>query len=321
MKRIFIIAAMFLTACGGAGTVKNHVSDDGKLHGELSLSGAFALYPLAVEWADEFQKLNPDVRVDVSAGGAGKGMTDVLAGVVDFGMVSREVYPPEIEKGAVGFPSAKDAVVPTINANNPVIKELLAKGLTKEMARKIWIDGNVKTWGDVLGTNDETPIHIYTRSDACGAAETFANWFGAKQEELGGTAVFGDPGLAAAIQKDIFGIGFNNIGYAYNNDTHKLNTDLEIFPIDNDNSGDISDQERFYDVKENVTKAIAEGRYPSPPARDLYLVTKGVPTDPIVVAFLKYVLTDGQKKNDPVGYIEISKDKIDKALERLQSGK
>ena len=186
------------------------------------------------------------------------------------------------------------------------------------MARKIWIDGNVKTWCDVLGTNDETPIHIYTRTDEFGAAETFANWFGAKQEELGGTAVFGDPGLAAAIQKDIFGIGFNNIGYAYNNDTHKLNTDLEIFPIDNDNSGDISDQERFYDVKENVTKAIAEGRYPSPPARDLYLVTKGVPTDPIVVAFLKYVLTDGQKKNDPVGYIEISKDKIDKALERLQ---
>ena len=43
-------------------------------------------------------------------------MTDVLAGMVDFGMVSREVYPPEIEKGAVGFPSAKDAVVPTINA-------------------------------------------------------------------------------------------------------------------------------------------------------------------------------------------------------------
>ena len=104
MKKSLIIAALFFTACGG-GTVKNYVSDDGKLHGELSLSGAFALYPLAVEWADEFKKNNPDVRVDVSAGGAGKGMTDVLAGMVDFGMVSREVYPPEIEKGAVGFPS------------------------------------------------------------------------------------------------------------------------------------------------------------------------------------------------------------------------
>ena len=29
MKKSLIIAAMFLTACGGAGTVKNYVSDDG----------------------------------------------------------------------------------------------------------------------------------------------------------------------------------------------------------------------------------------------------------------------------------------------------
>jgi phosphate transport system substrate-binding protein len=134
---------------------------------------------------------------------------------------------------------------------------------------------------------------------------------------LGGTAVFGDPGLAAAIQKDIYGIGFNNIGYAYDNDTHKLNEGLQIFPVDTDENGSISEDEQFYDLKDNVTKAIAEGRYPSPPARDLYLVTKGVPTDPVVVAFLKYVLTDGQKKNEPVGYIEIAPEKIDKSLTTL----
>lgn len=314
----FVVAAATLVSCGGSSS-NNKVENDGKLKGELSLSGAFALYPLAVVWAEEFQKLNPDVKVDVSAGGAGKGMTDVLAGVVDFGMVSREVYPQEQEKGAVGFPSAKDAVVPTINANNPILDKILAHGITKEIAHKIWIDGNVKTWGDVLGTDDQTPIHVYTRSDACGAAETFANWFGAKQEDLGGTAVFGDPGLAAAIQKDIYGIGFNNIGYAYDNDSHKLNADLQIFPVDVDGNGSISDDEQFYDLKDNVTKAIAEGKYPSPPARDLYLVTKGVPTDPVVIAFLKYVLTDGQKKNEPVGYIEITQEKIDKALNLLEN--
>lgn len=311
-----IVAVASLTSCGGNST-GNKVTKDGKLKGELSLSGAFALYPLAVVWAEEFQQLNPGVKVDVSAGGAGKGMTDVLAGVVDFGMVSREVYPQEQEKGAVGFASAKDAVVPTINANNPIIDKILAHGITKEIAHKIWIEGNVKTWGEILETDDETPIHIYTRSDACGAAETFANWFGAKQEDLGGTAVFGDPGLAAAIQKDIYGIGFNNIGYAYDNDSHKLNTDLQIFPVDSDGDGSISADEQFYDLKDNVTKAIAEGRYPSPPARDLYLVTKGVPTDPVVVAFLKYVLTDGQKKNEPVGYIEITQEKIEKSLNLL----
>jgi len=326
MKRIvnitlsLVVATVTLVSCGG-NSAKNSVNSTGELKGEISLSGAFALYPLAVVWADEFQKANPGVKVDVSAGGAGKGMTDVLAGVVDFGMVSREVYPQEQEKGAIGFASAKDAVVPTINAANPIIDKLLAHGITKEIARKIWVEGNVKTWGDVLGTDDQTPIHIYTRSDACGAAETFANWFGAKQEDLGGTAVFGDPGLAAAIQSDIYGIGFNNIGYAYDNDSHQLNAGLQIFPVDVDGNGSISADEQFYAKKEDVTKAIADGKYPSPPARDLYLVSKGVPTDPVLVAFLKYVLTDGQKKNEPVGYIEIPQEKIEKSLKLLEEKK
>lgn len=310
----FSALALSCFSCGG-----RHTAKTGELSGELSLSGAFALYPVAVQWVEEFQQLHPGVHVDISAGGAGKGMTDALAGVVDFGMVSREVYPPEAEKGAVGFAVAKDAVAPTINAANPKLKELLAHGLTREAAVKIWITGEAKTWGDVLGTDDQTPLHAYTRSDACGAAETWALWLGKKQEDLGGTAVFGDPGVAAAVQKDIYGIGLNNIGYAYDNDTHRPNEGLLVLPIDTDGDGIISDDEQFYDTKDRLVRAIAEGKYPSPPARDLYLVTKGVPTDPVVIAFLRYVLGDGQSKNEPAGYIAMSEEIIAKALKLLDS--
>jgi hypothetical protein len=66
--------------------------------GNLSLSGAWALYPLAVRWQEEFQKSHPGVNIDVQAGGAGKGIADALAGVVDIGMVSREINPAEVER-------------------------------------------------------------------------------------------------------------------------------------------------------------------------------------------------------------------------------
>ncbi len=307
-------ALLCMPSCGGSRSVA-----EGELNGELSLSGAFALYPLAVQWAAEFQQLHPGVRVDISAGGAGKGMTDALAGVVDFGMVSREIYPPEKAKGAVGFAVAKDAVAATINAANPKAAELLARGLTREAAIRIWITGDAKTWGDVLGTDDRTPLHAYTRSDACGAAETWAIWLGAKQEDLGGTAVFGDPGVAAAVQKDIYGIGMNNIGYAYDNDTHHPNEGLLVLPVDADADGRISAGEQFCDTKDRFIEAVAAGRYPSPPARDLYLVTKGVPTDPVVVAFLEYVLGAGQSKNIPAGYIGMSEEQIRRSLDLLQT--
>ena len=307
-----VMVAIVTISCGGKRETK-----EGELSGELSLSGAFALYPLAIQWAEEFQQIHPGVRIDVSAGGAGKGMTDALAGVVDLGMVSREIYPPEKEKGAVGFAVAKDAVAPTINANNPKLNELLSKGLSREAAIKIWITGEATTWGDVLGTEDKTPLHAYTRSDACGAAETWAKWLDKKQEDLGGTAVFGDPGVATAVQKDSYGIGLNNIGYAYDNDTHKPNAGILVLPIDSNNDGVITPDEKFYDTKDELITAIAEGKYPSPPARDLYLVTKRVPTNPVIKTFLKYVLSKGQEKNIPAGYIGISKEKIQASLELI----
>jgi len=63
------------------------------VEGTIRVSGAWALYPMMVKWAEEFKKIHPQVRIDVSAGGAGKGITDALTGLVDIGMVSRELRP------------------------------------------------------------------------------------------------------------------------------------------------------------------------------------------------------------------------------------
>ncbi|MBQ4355530.1 MAG: substrate-binding domain-containing protein [Bacteroidales bacterium] len=304
-----IIAGMTLSmqSCGGKKETKN-----------ITISGAFALYPLAVKWAEEYQKLHPDVHIDVSAGGAGKGMTDVLSDVVDLGMVSREVYAPELEKGALPIAVAKDAVVITMNAENPLAAQIKRHGISREAATKIWITGEYTTWGQVLGTNDQTPIHVYTRSDACGAAETFALWMGKKQEDLLGTAVFGDPGLASAIQNDPLGIGLNNIGYAYDEKARTPNPGLFVCPIDRDDNGQVSADEYFYDTKDDFIAAVAKDKYPSPPARDLYMVAHGTPQNEVVVDFLKFILTDGQKYNVPVGYISLTQEKLDKGLDALK---
>ena len=290
-----------LASCGSRG----RKVVEGELSGEITLSGAFALYPLAVKWADEFRALNPGVRIDISAGGAGKGMTDVLAGAVDLGMVSREVYEVEIQQGALTFAVAKDAVVPTANVENPALAEILRTGFSREKAKKLWLEGA------------EQGLHVYTRSDACGAAETWAGWFGAKQEDLGGTAVFGDPGLAQAVQRDKLGIGFNNLSYAYDETTRRPNEGLVIVPVDANGDGVITNDERFYDTKDEIIAAIADDKYPSPPARDLYLVAKGVPESEAVREFLRFILTDGQQYNIPAGYISLSDEKLAAGLEQL----
>lgn len=285
----------------------------------ISISGAWALYPLAVRWAEEYRKINPEIRIDISAGGAGKGMADVLGELVEIGMVSREINPAELKRGALPVAVAKDAVVAVISEKNPSLSDILSRGLTVEAAINVWITGNYKTWGEILNTGSDNPIHVYTRSDACGAAEIWALLLGKKQEDLIGVGVYGDPGLARAVKQDSLGIGFNNIGYVYDFNTRFPVPGLKIVPIDTDSDGRISEAESFYDSMDNMIDAIASGRYPSPPSRELYFVLKGKPQDDRALRdFMAWILTDGQKYVREAGYVPLPVSLIASELKKLE---
>jgi len=290
-----------------------------KLSGQISISGAFALYPMTVKWAEEFRKINPDVRIDISAGGAGKGIADALSGMVEIGMVSREIYPEEIKKGAFPVAVTKDAVVAVVSELNPVLNDILARGMKKDAGSNIWITGRYASWSQAFNTKSSSPIHVYTRSDACGAAEMWAKYFGRKQEDLLGVGVFGDPGLAQAVKKDPLGIGFNNIGYAYDAQTKKQVKGLRVVPIDLNNNGRVDDDENFYNSMNDLIAAIASGKYPSPPARELYFVCKGNPkNNKVLTEFIKWVLSDGQKFVHEAGYIALPNEKILSETKKLE---
>ncbi len=244
-------------------------------------------------------------------------MTDALNGMVDIGMVSRDIQPAEIAKGAFPLAVTKDGVVATISAKNPFLAAIKSKGLTRAAFIDIWITGKPLTWGQALGTADKPPVRVFTRSDACGAGETWAAFLGKKQEDLGGIGVYGDPGLADAARRDPLAIGFNNINFAYDAKTLKPIEGLAVVPIDLDGNRRLDPAESFYATRDDITKAIAENRYPSPPARELYFVTKGRPVKPVVTAFMQWVLGRGQAFVPETGYIPLAKDKLDAGLARL----
>jgi phosphate transport system substrate-binding protein len=290
-----------------------------KPSGQISISGAFALYPMVVRWADEYKKLYPEVRFDISAGGAGKGISDALNGMVEIGMVSREIYPEEMKNGAFPVAVTKDAVVAVISELNPALNEILTKGLKKDAGSNIWISGRYTTWAQAFGVKSASPIHIYTRSDACGAAEMWAKFYGKKQEDLLGVGVFGDPGLAQAVRKDALGIGYNNIGYVYDSRTRHQLKGLRVVPLDLNSNGKIDNDENFYDSMDDLIAAIGSGKFPSPPARELYFVMKGNPkNNKVLTGFINWVLSDGQKFVNEAGYIALPKERIDLEIKKIQ---
>jgi len=287
------------------------------LQGTIRVSGAWALYPMMVKWGEEYRKVHPKVRVDISAGGAGKGVVDALAGLVNVGMVSREITLEEIKQGVFYVPVVKDAVFPVMSDENPVFqKGLSGKGMKKQTFIDLWIKGRDLTWGEIVGSDSKYKVHVYTRSDSCGAAETWAQYLGGKnQEDLQGIGVYGDPGLAEAVRKDPHGIGYNNLNYAYDFKTGLPPKGLRIVPVDLNENGKV-DPEEDLKTKNRAVQAIASGIYPSPPARDLYLLTKenlkGVTKE-----FIRWILTDGQEYVEETGYIKLTKTQVNLALRKV----
>jgi len=289
------------------------------LSGKLSISGAWALYPLVARWTEQFQKKNPSVRIDLQAGGAGKGVADVLAGLVDIGMVSREVYAEELTRGAAAIAVARDAVVVTLNQKNPFLKLIQEKGISRQIFQAIWIEGRIKFWEEIFGFHSKTQINVYTRSDACGAAETWASFLGAHQENLRGVAIYGDPGLAEAVRRDPAGIGFNNLNFAFDPRTRKPHIGLAICPFDLNGNGRIEPEENFYEERDHLILAISSRTYPSPPARDLYLVIKRPLSNLLIIEFLRWILEEGQNLVEDCGYVAMDKKAIEAEKEKLSN--
>ena len=298
----------------------------------IKIEGAFALQPMMQVWATEYEKTHTNVSIDINANGAGAGMSDALKGICNIGMVSRAINNSEIQQGAFWVSVAKDAVVATMNANNPVLDKILAKGVTKQQFKDIFITGNISTWGQLVGDENITDkIIVYTRSDACGAADTWAKFMGKYvQNDLGShvdidrlSAVNGDNALVSAVQGNQFAIGFDNTGYVY---TKKLADNSVVpadgvlpVPIDLNGNGTLEQNENVYANRTTIVNGILDNVYPSPPARVENLATlhqfTGINKD-----FVYWILTTGQQYVLDTGYVPLPQATIAQELQYLESG-
>jgi phosphate transport system substrate-binding protein len=307
-NRTLPVILSLLAFCGTA------LAQTKPLSGTLTLSGAWAIYPTAVAWSEAFQKLHPGVKIDVSAGGAGKGAADAIAGLVDIGMVSREPDLAEIKKGITPIYVLHDAVFPVVSDKNPAVPLLVQKGLKLQTFRDIYVAGTVTSWSAATGTKPDRPIHVYTRSDSCGAAAAWAAPFGKKQEDLRGVGVYGDPGLLQAVIRDPVGIGYNNFSYVFTREGTVV-AGARLLPIDANGNGKADPEELFTDRKSAVA-AIEAGKYPV--TRKNYFFVKGRPS-PLLKAFLEFALSDeGTKVVETVGTsLPVSKGEREKILKGL----
>jgi len=246
-------------------------------------------------------------------------MNDALSGSVNIGMVSRDITSSEVSQGIVYVSVVKDAVLATMSTDNPYLSNITKTGITKEQFRAIFINHTITTWGQLINDSSVTTlIKVYSRSDLCGAAETWAKYLGNYTQDDFPTAEWltklkGDDLMATTVKGDPNGIGYSNVNYIYDTTT-KLPLDKLIpVPIDINGNGTIDPEENFYTNRDNVVTAEISGALPSPPTRVINLVTKGNFTG-ATNDFVYWILTAGQNLVFENGYSPLSDNVIQEQI-------
>ncbi|WP_124058243.1 substrate-binding domain-containing protein [Vaginisenegalia massiliensis] len=120
--------------------LKAYEKQDG-LKGQLNVVGSTSVTPLMEKLAEEYQKVNPDVKIEITSNGSTAGIQAAEDKSADLGMASRELKDEEkakLDADAI----ALDGIAVIVN------KESKTEDITLENIKKIFL-GEITEWEEV----------------------------------------------------------------------------------------------------------------------------------------------------------------------------
>lgn len=252
--------------------------------------GSDTIVNLALAWAERYQTVRPDVRLSVTGGGSGTGITSLINGTVDLANASRAIKSEEIEAAEangiepVEHVIARDAIAVIVNPQNPVNQ------LTLDQISRIY-KGEITNWKEVGG--EDRPIVRLSRETNSGTHVYFLE----AVVRLGNSndkTIFSpltlllpsSEGIISEVSSNPNAIGYDGLGYV----THEVKM-IAVSPG--------KDQPYVLPSIESVN----EKTYPI--ARDLYMYSRK-DCGQAVLDFLQWILSaEAQQIVADLGFVPV----------------
>ena len=300
-------------------------------------AGATFPYPIYSKWFAEYHKLHPDIEFNYQSVGSGAGIRQTIDKTVDFGasdgpMTDQQLAEAKQKLGydVLHFPTVLGADVPTYNIPG-VTAELK---FTPESISNIFL-GKITKWNDpaITGPNPgvklpNDDIVVVHRSDGSGTTYIWTDYLSKVNSEwkskvgfatsvnwpvgLGGK---GNEGVAGLVKETPDSIGYVELIYA-------IQTHLSYGVLKNSAGqfikADLASvtaaaagaaKNMPADFRVSITDAPGAGAYPVSSFTWLLIpsrIADATKRDDIK-AFLKWMMTDGQKYNESLDYAQLPK--------------
>jgi len=313
-KILLFTAIMLIAFCSNTNsqevTSKSKVSKD---HA-ITINCTPDLFQLTSKWASEFGKIKPELKIKVIKG---TGDNAALSNTENLSFISNksraEISNEKNWKMVVG----RDVVVPVINIGNPYLKELMQHGISQETFASVFNNAEKQNWGTVLGEGQNSPLHIYVINDES-VKETVAKFLQSTQIPTEGIVVQTKETFITALQNDPYAIGFCKVVNILGMDNQSLAGNLKLLPIDKNGNGIIDYMEDIYSDVNTLLRGVWIGKYPKTLYSNIYVVRNTEPTNESEIAFLTWVLTEGQQYMNTNGYCDLASSEIQSQLAKFQ---
>ena len=285
---VLSVLIIFLPSCSLPAISSNSSSDTVSL---IENKGSDTIVNLALAWAEEYQRINPAVRISVTGGGSGTGIAALINGTVDIANASRRMKEEEKESAIsngsnpVEFVIARDAIAIIVNLENPI------DNLTLKQISDIY-SGKINNWQEIGG--EDRPIVRLSRETNSGTHVYFLEQVVRLGDKENKTLFSQDTlllpsseGIGAEIRQNPNAIGYDGLGY--------VTEEMKVIGVA------ISDGGEFVLPS---SETVNNGAYPV--ARDLYMYSNGTPTG-IIKDYLDWLLTpEAQNIVTELGFVAIA---------------
>ncbi len=296
MAAILIPMIFFVTACSGDGNSESAPVAGtlvvGNIEGTVEIDGSSTVYPVSEAVAEEFNKLYPDVRVNVGVSGTGGGFKRFTAGETDISGASRPIKSPKetdkAEEHGINYVELRigtDGISVVVSPDNNFVE-----CLTIEELKTIWEpNSSINNWNQVRDSFPDQKMRLYGPDTDSGTFDYFtAEIMGEAQVSRADyTASADDNVLIQGVAGDKGSLGY--FGYAYYQESQDK---LGLVAV-NSGAGCVLPG----------TETIPSGEY-SPLSRPLFLYVNLASLErPEVRALVDFYMEHGPALTNEVGYI------------------
>jgi phosphate transport system substrate-binding protein len=267
--------------------------------GTVTLRGTRLTYPLVQRWIDAFKKEYPNITVAITP--------NIAADSLDFAIAAYSIVGKDLGANT-GVAVARYVQLPVANSKRPDLAAWQERGFTEADFKNLYFTPQAPNFfASASASQPVSPITLYTRDKPACAAVTFAKHYDNDPKNIQGKGVKGDDrDLAKAVQDDVNGVSFNNLGFVYDVQTRRVTPGLAVIPLDLNENGHVDADENVYATLDDVIAYVERTNHPRFVTENINFLYAKDSKNKAAGIFLTWVLTKGQQYNHALGFLGLN---------------